>query len=126
MTNPLKGEVKLALDDGRQFTLVLDFEALIAAEGFAKKPLPMLMAEAQAGFVGAVRALFWGALQRHHDDLTVAEVTAIMTSNLDRITQAIGEAGDAAMPDAAEGDNAGNRKARRAGKASGSSGAKPG
>lgn len=126
MSNPLKGEAPLVLEDGRSFTLVLDFAALIAAESRYGKPLAFVLAEANAGFVGATLALLWGAMQRHHADLTVDEVTDLLAGNLDQVQAAVTAAGEAALPAPAEGDNRGNAKKRRAGKRSGHSGAKPG
>ena len=32
MANPVKGEAPLVLSDGREFTLVLDMEAMLSAE----------------------------------------------------------------------------------------------
>ena len=129
MPNPLKGEAQLTLEDGRELMLALDFDGLIEAEQAYGKPLVQLLAEAQAGFMGALRALLWGALRRHHPDLRLADVTALLMDQQARAIAAITAAIDAAMParqPSGEGDNPGNRRARRAGKRSGSNGAKPG
>lgn len=128
MPNRLKGEVPLELPDGRSFTLVLDHEALIAAEGLYEKPLARLMADAVAGFAGSLRAMFYGALRAHHPAVTVREASAVFFENMDLVGDALIAAGDAAFPDAAEGKDGGNppAKARPAGKRSGGSGAKRG
>lgn len=131
MTNPLKGEARLQLNDGRSLALVLDFDGLIAAEQAYGKPLARLMAEAGEGFMGALRAILWGALQRHHADMTMAEVGEIMLGSQQSVMAAVESAIDASMPasgsaSGSEGDNAGNAGNRPAGKRSGRSGAKRG
>lgn len=134
MTSPLKGEAKLQLKDGRSFTLVLDHEALFAAESLARKPLEQVLAELVGGFHGARRAVLFGALRRHHPDVTPEEATQIMVDAKMAAVEAITAALVASQPKAAEGDNAGNAgkpKAKKAGKRptgtrSGRSGAKPG
>ena len=68
--NPVKGEVPLKLSDGREFVLVLDFEALVEAESAYGKPLAQVMADAATGFVGATRALLYGALRAKHPAVT--------------------------------------------------------
>ena len=124
MTNPLKGEAALVLDDGRRFNLVLDIEGLITAEGVFGQPLERMMIAANMGLVGAHRAMLFGALQRHHRDLTLDDVTQIVMKNravvIDMLTKAI----EAAFPEPSEEADRGNGKARPAGKSSGSNGAK--
>jgi hypothetical protein len=125
MANPLKGEAALRLADGRELMLVLDFEALIAAEAAYAKPLHQLMADSSAGFMGATRALLWGAMQGRQGGLSLADAGALLLSDHAAVLAALGAAGEAAMP-AAEGDKAGNAARRRGGTRSGSNGAKPG
>lgn len=120
MANPVKGEVPLRLSDGRAFTLVLDFEALVQAESAYGKPLSQTMADASAGFVGALRALLYGALQANHPGVSLREASEIYLTNADAVTTALTEAGNAAMP-TSKGDGEG---ANPPGKNSGRSGAK--
>lgn len=121
LANKFKGEAPLKLSDGREYILVLDFDAMAAAESIYGKPLQRLMAEATMGFIGAARALLAGMLQRHHPDLSMDEVAEILISHRDAVDAAMQAATASAMPDA-EGEKSGN--ASKAGKRSGAGGAK--
>lgn len=118
----LKGEAPLQLSDGREFTIVLDMEGLIEAEPVYGHPLPKIMADAAAGFVGAIRALLFGALRRHHPDITAVEVAEIIMADFDAVGRALQAATTNGFPKA-EGKGSGN--VPPAGKASGRNGAKP-
>lgn len=122
--NPVKGETPLVLKDGREFTLVLDMEAMLSIEDATGKPLPKVMAQAGEGFMSATAAIAQAAFARHHPDITRSDVLQIMQSDADALTDALGKAADAAFPQA----QAGNGKAPKAktprGKTSGRSGAK--
>lgn len=120
--NPIKGEAPLKLSDGREYVLTLDFEALVEAEQAYGKPLPKLMADASVGFMGAVRALLFGALRAHHPDITAVETAEIIMSDFDAVGEALQAATQNGFPKA-EGKKSGN--ARPAGKTSGRNGAKP-
>lgn len=102
MTNAMKGEAALALADGRSLTLVLDFEAMVAAEGAYGKPIGALMADAAAGFVGAVRAMLYGTLRARHPDLTLSDATGIFLANGEAVSAAIERAALASFPEAGE------------------------
>ncbi len=124
MPNSVKGEVPLKLSDGRDFTLVFDMDALVQAEDEYGKPLPVLMERVREGFVGAVRILFWAALQRHHPEVTLSDVNDLLTEHSDAIEKML-TAYQKAMP--AEGKEGKNPPAKtQRGKTSGSSGAKRG
>lgn len=126
MVNALKGEVPLKLDGGRKLTLVFDMDGLIEAEGTYGKPLAQMLADASAGFMGAVRAMLFGALRARHSDLTLGDVSAMLADNTQAISDALGAAYSKAMPDPA-GDASAEGKAaptRQRGKTSGDSGAK--
>lgn len=126
MTNPLKGEAELRLSDGRSFTLVMDFDALVAAERIYNKPVEVTLADAVAGFTGALHALLLAGLGRHHPAATSEQARDILLSERPAVIDGLTKAIAASMPEKREGDNRGNRQARRAGKRSGGSGAKPG
>lgn len=121
--NPIKGKVPLTLKDGREFTLVLDMEAFVEAETAYGKPMPELMAAANAGFVGASRALLYGALKACHPQITLRDASSLFLTDAEAIGPALDAAAAAAFPDRAEGGEPGNPP--RPGKPSGSSGAKP-
>lgn len=82
----------LTTTDGREFTLVVDFEALIQAESAYGKPLPKLQEDAKAGFIGAVRALAYGALTSKHPRITQAEVADLFQADGDALGLALAEA----------------------------------
>lgn len=126
MTNPVKGEVPLNLKGGRELTLVLDHEALIAAEAAYGKPLIATMIDAIGGFAGACRCVLYGALRAHHPDVTLAEATTIFMAEMDTVQKALEAAAVASAPkaDKAEGKKRARPPRARAGKSSGASGAK--
>lgn len=125
MVNPLKGEAAVTLEDGRQLVLVLDMEALIEAEAAYGKPMRVVMQEAAQEFVGAMRALLFGALRAHHREFTLRDAGALFASSADAeaIAAALGDAAEAGFskPAAAEGKEG----AHPPGASSGASGAKP-
>lgn len=124
MANPLKGEAVLVLEDGRKFTLTMDFEALVLAERAYDKPVEKMLADAIEGFSGALRALLWAALRLRHSQISMDDATDILTADRMAVIGALTAALNDSMPDKVEGDTSGNRKARRAGKSSGGNGAK--
>ena len=124
MANRLKGEVALDLSDGRSFVLVADFEMRVAVEDMADRPFPEVAQRAARGFQGAVRALFWGMLQRHHAELSMGDVTTLLEEDGEEIAAAMTRAVEAAESDASDSAPAGNGGGRRGGKSSGGSGAK--
>lgn len=128
MANPVKGETLLTLADGRQFTIVMDMEALIEAEQAYGKPMAQMMADANRGFISALRALVFGAMRAHHPQVTLAEATAVLMAEQAVVAAALLDAVKLAFPDAAaggEGKKPGKAlPPRRAGKTSGASGAK--
>lgn len=126
MANREKGEVTLRLDDGREFVLCMDFEMRCSVEDLLDKPFMQVAEEAQKGFHRSIRAIFWGALQRHHPGMSLGDVTALLSDHETEIAQALAKASEAAAPDAEGGDSPRPPGKRRAGKTSGASGAKRG
>lgn len=126
MPNPLKGEVALELADGRQLTLRLDYEGLIAAEQLYGKRLSALMADAALGFVGAIRALLYSAVRAHHPEIDAAEAAEIALRELDPVSEALGRAIEAAFPERDNEGAEGRQRENPRGKRSGRSGAKRG
>lgn len=124
MANPVKGQTPLVLSDGREFTLVLDMEAMLSVEDATGKPLPVVMKQAGEGFMSATASIAQAAFARHHPEVTRSDVLAIMTSDGDTLAEALGKASEAAFPKEKAG-NAPKAKAQR-GKTSGRSGAKRG
>lgn len=124
MANPLKGEVPVALADGRQLVLVLDIEALIEAEAAYGKPMRVMMQDAAREFIGALRAVLFGALRTHHPDITLREAAGMLSNQRDAeaISDALGRAAEAGFPQTAEGKQGANPP----GTSSGASGAKRG
>lgn len=125
MTNPFKGEVALKLEDGREYTLVFGFEAMVEVEVLTGKPAPQVMAEFGQGFLGAIRALLFGALRQRHPDITAVEVGDMIVSDSEAIGQALNAAVNRSLPDAGE-DKQSGKAASRSGtmNSSGPNGAK--
>lgn len=124
MTNPVKGEVDLVLSDGRKFTLVLDFEAFVAAEGLHRQPLVTIAVAAASGFIGATRALLFGALRARHPEVTAEEAGAMCLSDTDRVKAALEAADKASYPEPTEDKKRGKAASPRRGSSSGGNGAK--
>lgn len=125
MSNFVKGEIPLRLADGRTFTLVLDFEGLVEAEGAYRQPLDQLMLDANLGFVGAMRALLFGALRAKHPAITLRDASAMFQTSKDEVLAALTAAVAASFPDKEETPEGGDNK-NPPGKSSGRSGARRG
>ena len=97
--NSIKGETPLVLSDGREFTLVLDMEALVSVEDTTGKPLGKVMSQASQGFVGAMAAIAHAAFTRHHPEVTREEVLRMAMGDEEVLSQALGHAVEAAYPD---------------------------
>lgn len=123
MPNQIKGEVPLRLSDGREFVLVMDMEALVEAESSYGKPLPQMMADAATGFVGASRALLYGALRAKHGGIGLRDASAMFMSDPDTVADALSAAVEAGFPDAAKSAE-GKDGPRPRGKTSGANGVK--
>lgn len=124
MTNFVKGESELVLEDGRAFTLVMDFEALVTAESLYRQPVPVVAVDAAMGFVGAKRALLYGAMRAKHPEVTPADALEMCMTDGDRVKLALEAADKAAYPDASEDKKRGKAASRPRGKNSGASGAR--
>lgn len=129
MPNPIKGEVPLTLQDGREFTLLLDAEAFVEAEVAYGKPMHRLLQDSVQGFLSAGRAVLYGALRCHHRDISLREASDILLKHRETVTAALEEAINAVLLDPSEGGNEPNPpqpKVAPNGKTSGGNGAKSG
>ena len=124
--NPVRGGTALVLSDKREFTLVLDMEAMLSIEETTGKPLPKVMAQASEGFMSATAAIAQAAFACHHPEITRSDVLKIMQSDSEALTAALGKAADAAFPQAEEGNGKAPKAKTPRGKTSGRSGAKRG
>lgn len=129
----LTGETPLIVGQGeqrREFVLVLDHRALIAAETAAGVPLALAMAQASMGFAGATAAMLFGALRTHHEGVTLDEAQKLAIEHMADVDAALAEATRAGFPDpkkdAGDKEPKGPTPKRRAGTSSGRSGAKRG
>lgn len=124
MPNKLKGEILLKLNDGREFVLVAGMEAMIEAEGLYGKPSKQIATDAAEGYMGAIRALFYGMLKRKHPDIKPSDASDLLSEHMDEIGAAMEAASAAASPPESEGKDGTNPRSGRHGKPSGPSGAK--
>lgn len=124
VANPVKGEVLLTLEDGRTFTLVMNFSAFVAAEAVYRQPLPLIAVDAAMGFVSAMGAMLFGALRAYHPEITAEEAGEWCLLEHDRVKAALEAADKASYPEAAEDKKPGKAPSRQRGKNSGGNGAK--
>lgn len=112
MVAPVKGEI--ALDhEGVSYKMRLDFNALAEFEGQTGERALEVLQQPDKMSITQIRALFWAGLAQCHPEMTLQQAGRILTSNQNRL----GEALAATFPDAAAG-NAGAGKPRQASKAS--------
>ena len=99
MAGSLKGEVRLTFE-GKQLTLVLDFNALCAFEGEvgenAQTRLDRL--EKGSGSLSDMRALLWAMMQTHHSDMTLIDAGRVIGEGMSEVSAALASAFAAAMP----------------------------
>ena len=123
--NSMKGETPLKTHDGREFTLVLDMEAMLSIEEKMGKPLPQIMKMAQEGYMTAAAGIAQAAFARNHPELSRADVLEILRTDSTALEKALSDATANAFPK--DDGKAGNGPAKaRGSKRSGRSGAKPG
>lgn len=122
MANAIKGEVPLKLSDGREFVLKGGFDAMIEAESLYGKPSQQIIDDARDGYIGAVRALFYGMLKPRQPSITPSETSDLLAAHMPEIEAAM-QAVNAASQ-ATGGKEAANPPAGRRGKNSGRSGAR--
>lgn len=77
MTNPIKGEVSLKGPNGETFVLVFGFESLVLVEDKRGKAFGDVVEELDAGRLGALGALFWAGLRKHHPQISFEEAGQI-------------------------------------------------
>ena len=76
MANRERGEVDVVIR-GKTYTLIVDFNALVELQqmystGTELVSVESVMVKANSGDLGALRAIFWASLRRHHPEVTVA------------------------------------------------------
>lgn len=76
--NPIKGETRFEVEDGRAFVAVFDIDALCAMEDLRDRPAIEFVAMVARGRIGFMVDALWAALRRHHPQLTRAEVAALL------------------------------------------------
>lgn len=82
MANPQRGEVAFEID-GTTYTLALGFNAMCEVEEMVSTPARRVTFKHVAegivdGDVRYLRAFVWGALRRHHPEVGVKEVDALV------------------------------------------------
>jgi hypothetical protein len=102
MTNAQRGEVVVSVD-GKDYTLVVDINALCAIEDAHGVTYDELMGKASKGSLSAIRLITWGALQANHADMTLDDVGRwIGLVGLPTLTQKISALALGATPDAVD------------------------
>lgn len=124
MANAVKGEASLDIEGVGSFTLALPFGSRVAAEEKTGLPFHEIVARAGRGFESAILMLVWAALQKHHPQIEVAQVSDWLDNHLEAFMKA---ATKATEQSAAPGNaTAPEVKNPRRGKTSGRNGAKRG
>lgn len=109
----VKGEIKLVIQDGPKtgiYTLLLDFNALIALE----EDFPGIMDKgAELSSLKAIRTMMYHALHAHHPDLSELDAGAIIhAAGAEPATEKLLEAMEAAFPGATKADPKAPKPAR--------------
>jgi hypothetical protein len=100
MANAQKGEVILDVD-GQRITLAADVNALCELETETGQVFQQVAAKADAGSFVAIRWLLWTMTRRHHPQLSLTDVGALITRiGMDRLTQAFADVSKSMVPDA--------------------------
>ena len=111
MANKIKGEVALT-HDGKSYTMVMDFNALAEFEEASGVENAIVFLENLTTMNARhMRSLFWAGLRQRHPDMTTELAGQILSSNMDKLGDAVGAAFPDAEPDAGNVPPA--RKARR-------------
>lgn len=101
MSNRERGEVSFEAD-GNAWTLKVDANAMCEIEEATGKTITeigrVLGNEATAS-ISLMRSVFWGALQHHHDGLTLKDAGKLISDiGMDEAGRLIGEAFKSAFP----------------------------
>lgn len=106
MANAERGEVSFEAS-GKTWTMKIGTNAMCEIEAASGKGIPeigALLGNEKTASITLMRAVFWGALQDHHDGTSIKECSALMDQlGADRVGQLIGEAFTAANPKKKEG-----------------------
>lgn len=70
MANKIKGEVSLTGPEGETYTMAFGFETLVLVEDRRKMSFGDVVEELDSGRLGALGALLWAGLRKHHPELT--------------------------------------------------------
>jgi hypothetical protein len=123
MANREKGEVAVEIN-GATYTLVLNFNSLIALQGLFSQPGALVSVEdifrrANDGDLEYFRALFWATLRKYHKGITVEGAGDLIDAagGIELLNAKLLEVGEASGPDpvdtAALGGGAANPSERR-------------
>lgn len=109
MANRFFGEKTVTTDDGKQYTLRLDFNAMCDFEEATGKDAMTAFAEFEKGKVSIrlMRSMMWSFLKHHHPDATEQEAGNILSQNIDALQEVM----TAAMPTQSEVEALGKQKA---------------
>ncbi|SMF70517.1 hypothetical protein SAMN06295910_1892 [Allosphingosinicella indica] len=114
--NAIRGEAKVTLADGRVLHLVRDFNALAVAEEACGSNMQAIGASIAKGgpVMRFTRALFFGALQRHHSEISLDEAGDLLISDGAAIGAAMERVAEASAVQDAGGGRKGSARPRTA------------
>lgn len=108
MANPVRGEARLNVE-GRAYVLAFTINAMCEAEYILGKPTDQILAAlVNSAPLNVVRALLWAGLRKHHPEVDLAGAGDLIEAlgGAGPALEVIGEAMNAAFPQAAETEGA--------------------
>lgn len=106
MANRQKGEVELSIA-GTSYTLVMDISAICDLESLFSTPvrdatIQEIGRSVERGSVRHIRGFLWAALRRHHKDMTLDKVSALIedAGGIGGFGETVGALAQSLVPDA--------------------------
>lgn len=107
-----KGEVTIEVE-GQTYRLVLNLNAMMAAEDATDQSFAELMEKCAKGRLSAIRTVLWAALQEHHPRMSLKDVGEWMErAGLDTLLAGLTAMSVGTVPDAADAKELGIKPAR--------------
>lgn len=93
MSNPLKGEATVDLEDGRKLVLAFDVNAWIDIEEEVGMKTPEIIKALQdkdnPPGLAFQRAIIWGGLRKHHPEMSIRDAGEIMVEAAEAMAKAL-------------------------------------
>lgn len=107
MSNRNRGDISFEAN-GKTWTMKIGTQAMCEIEGVTSKTIAevgRLLGDENTASISLMRAVFWGALQAHHEGVTLKQAAEVIDGvGMAEAGRLIGEAFQAAMPQKKGGD----------------------